>query len=561
MNETINITPLTPSNTDNFSLCGTDELGRKVSPISSYRNDKLVGLFYFLWLGYHSEEGQMFSDIRDISKMSEEELFSFEGSPFGEMYFWGEPKFGYYSMLDRWVIERHVRMFLAAGIDFLAFDTTNNDIFSSSLDVVLDVLLEYQSYGYDVPKIMFLTNTNSAERVTQIYEHVYQNGRYNSLWFTDTDNGKNGDKKPWITFVSNQQVYLKKEIREFFYFKDSQWPNQSFLDNGFPWIEFGRPQKSHDGIISVSVAQNAGMHMSDSVQFENSPNDKDYYNANWGRGYTTTGKNNKSKIAEGANFQEQWDVALSSDPHIVFVTGWNEWAALKLATTVEGIGNSVVFFDCFNDEFSRDIEPMKGGFGDNYYMQLIENIRVFKGIKGGGISTAQKTISSWTDWNGVLSGAVNFDSGKARNGLNADLSEKYINETARNVIQELRFASDKENLYLLITCKGNIVYASDKYFMNVLINTNGEKNYNFTILNASNGKAEINDSNGETIGYAQYTMQGKYLSYTIPLSVLSGAKSFEIKVSDNANYTDSMNFYDQGSAAPYGRLNYSVKLP
>ena len=27
----------------------------------------------------------------------------------------------------------------------------------------------------------------------------------------------------------------------------------------------------------------------------------------------------------GINFQEQWDYALSVDPEIIFVTGWNEW--------------------------------------------------------------------------------------------------------------------------------------------------------------------------------------------------------------------------------------------
>ncbi len=36
---------------------------------------------------------------------------------------------------------------------------------------------------------------------------------------------------------------------------------------------------------------------------------------------------------------------------------------------------SSFFVDQFNDEFSKDTEPMKGGFGDAYYYQLAQNIR------------------------------------------------------------------------------------------------------------------------------------------------------------------------------------------
>jgi len=38
--------------------------------------------------------------------------------------------------------------------------------------------------------------------------------------------------------------------------------------------------------------------------------------------------------------------------------------------------------DQFCDEYSRDIEPMKDGHGDNYYYQLAANIRKIKGAGG-----------------------------------------------------------------------------------------------------------------------------------------------------------------------------------
>ena len=39
----------------------------------------------------------------------------------------------------------------------------------------------------------------------------------------------------------------------------------------------------------------------------------------------------------------------------------------------------IIFVDQFDQEFSRDIEPMKGGHGDNYYWQLVSGVRRYKG--------------------------------------------------------------------------------------------------------------------------------------------------------------------------------------
>jgi leader peptidase (prepilin peptidase)/N-methyltransferase len=80
----------------------------------------------------------------------------------------------------------------------------------------------------------------------------------------------------------------------------------------------------------------------------------------------------------GYNFAEQWERALETDPPYVFVTGWNEWIAGRWQGTPERPLN---FVDCADIEFSRDIEPMKGGYFDNYYMQLIYYVRKYKGTQ------------------------------------------------------------------------------------------------------------------------------------------------------------------------------------
>lgn len=83
--------------------------------------------------------------------------------------------------------------------------------------------------------------------------------------------------------------------------------------------------------MSVSVSQHPGWPFSDSVQY------KDVSDGTAARTITPTGdaairpkaKTTPSKIDEGANFQEQWNNALEESPSTVFVTGWNEWIAVK----------------------------------------------------------------------------------------------------------------------------------------------------------------------------------------------------------------------------------------
>ena len=76
---------------------------------------------------------------------------------------------------------------------------------------------------------------------------------------------------------------------------------------------------------------------------------------------------------------EQWDRALKVDPSLIFVTGWNEWIALR-APEFAGDG-PVAFVDMYTQEYGRDLEPMKGGHEDAYYYQLVNYARMYKGAR------------------------------------------------------------------------------------------------------------------------------------------------------------------------------------
>ncbi len=108
----------------------------------------------------------------------------------------------------------------------------------------------------------------------------------------------------------------------------------------------------------------------------------------------------------GRNFAEQWKHARQIDPSLVFVTGWNEWVAGRFAADAPFHGaGSVTFVDTFNHEYSRDIEPVRGGHTDNYYYQLVDNIRRFKGVRvSRAAATASRTMPidgdfrEWEKW-------------------------------------------------------------------------------------------------------------------------------------------------------------------
>ena len=121
---------------------------------------------------------------------------------------------------------------------------------------------------------------------------------------------------------------------------------------------------------------------------------------------------------QGLHFAEQWQRALEVDPEFIFITGWNEWMAGSAVCedpsqealqalwdffpgpSWAGPGKQLkkgdrYFIDQYNQEYSRDAEPMKGGHADNYYYQMLANIRRFKGSPAAACSLWTGRPSTW----------------------------------------------------------------------------------------------------------------------------------------------------------------------
>lgn len=588
------------------SLGATDALGRVISPVASLNEERQVGIFYFLWTGEHGSTGASADGkTLNISEMEESELRS--GSDIGRHHYWNEPLYGYYRSDDEWVFRKHLELLTLAGVDYLVFDYTNSNYDESTgkpvnyykdvTDRLFPVAIEMQEQGWDIPKFIFMLNQSSDKTVKCLYNDYYTNPEYDELWYRAKDGlsgEKNSEGKPWV--ICGDTTYLDEDIKDKFYIKETQWPNEEasndgvwdfkYKDNGFPWMSWERvkngtrKQYSHEGIMSVSIAQHINGAFSDAVLLEDS------YNVNYGRGWSSKdnggyGSNSKDRVAAGTNFQEQWDYAISEaqkgNVNNIFVTGWNEWVAQKQPA---GNGRPDSYFvDLYDDEFSRDSEMSSGPLGDNYYMQLVQNIRKFKGTpaSSNALKMTQKEIDvskEISQWEGV-SGFEDFKGDTvARDHASSNSAlPNYKDSTGRNDIVNVRAVYDAQNITLLITCAETITPydKNDKTWMNIFLSvgTNGGWNgYQYVVNRTVEGdtsKIEKLGADGEAesvAGNAKIRVNGKYLVVQIPRASVGLDQSkftLQFKVSDHVvGYTDILNYYVQGDSAPIGRLNYTV---
>jgi hypothetical protein len=547
-------------------LGGKDSLGRTLPQrleAPAARSNRYVGIFYFLWLGQHGTDGPYDNTqiLRQAPEAAHDPNHPLWG-PQNAFHFWGEPLYGYYFNDDPWVLRRHMQLLTNAGVDFLVFDTTNAVTYKNVYDVLFPIMEEMLDQGWNVPRFVFYTNTKSGETIRSIYEDVYKPGRFRRLWFA-------WKGRPLI--IGNPDE-CSEEIRRFFTFRLNQWPNEPYKTNGFPWIEFVRPQRvfyNDEGekeIISVSVAQHPSIAMSDTPFYG--------YGNNWGRNYHD-GANDDSPgaICHGYNIAEQWEFALKEDPQIVFITGWNEWIAMRLKGVPE---RPNLFVDQATREFSRDIEPMKGGYDDNYYLQMIQYIRRFKGLEAPPAASAPKTIrldGDFAQWLDVTPEYRDFagDTAPRRHGGYGGVV--YEDETGRNDLVRMKVARDQEYVYFYAETAEAITPHTGKNWMLLLIGTDDDtlpnwEGYSFVVNRnvISGNETTLERSTGgwnwERVASVSYRVEDNKLHLAIPrklLGVDDPAKPLRLrfKWADHMQEDGQfMDFYLHGDTAPDGRLFY-----
>ena len=572
-----------PFSEKNGTYAATDSLGRvlpeDVAPPQGV-SGRDVGVFYFLWQGRHGTERIL--DNSEIEKVpgatvSEEAWMSAGGGAVGEMHFWGKPLFGYYTSDDVWVMRKHVQMLSDAGVDYLVIDATNAHTYSEQALKLFGVLKEYHDDGFEVPKAAFYTNSYSGDTVNRIYAEIYKaHPEFSDVWYRK-------DGRPMIVADPGDPA-MSGEARKFFRIKRSQWPNEEKHEDGFPWMEFSR-LLSDDAVygtggsrevLNISMAQHdATVTMSATAFYGANDRTRSYHN----------GSNDRSPdaVLRGYNFAEQWDWALKQGVRSIFVTGWNEWVAQRQPGIPE---YPVRFIDCCDLNTSRDAEPADGPLGDNYYMQLTDGIRRFKGTRPrvdiGGYETVdmsdpERAVSAFGRSRAVYEDFISDEVPRDASGFGG---VRYVNGTGLNDISGTSVLRDRDNIYFHVSVCGGAVLEKDENRMTLLMDVRSAEGRTGTGKISGFGFA-VNRKRIEDEGYvsferavsdrweecgrAPYVKSGQSMVISVPRALLgipgpvcagSDLVSLSFKWTDGCDTTDVYSFYRDGDAAPYGRMSY-----
>ena len=316
----------------------------------------LVSICYSTWHDYTTGLNSFREEI--ISEIAKTGGWSGDSSTF---YFWGKPALGYYQSSDRTVIRTHMTQLAEAGVDFIIVDNTNlttamrnagtcsnlkapytyrtmwDVLASDPLAALLEECAAMRKEGKKTPYIV-LWNRGEDEgwKVTNaMYDKFFLQEKYKDLWVY-------WNKKP-LFLTTNITASPERDITV-----RKMWGLQSSLGSKeWTFLQKNNTRKgSSNEQMTVGVAMQR-TYMSNTA--------------------TATGRNH------GITFYNQWKNAFAAKPKVVTITWWNEWAAQRQPNGA--------FTDAYNTEYSRDIEPMSGGHGDQYYQWMKQYIAAYKAGK------------------------------------------------------------------------------------------------------------------------------------------------------------------------------------
>ncbi len=526
-----------------------------------------VGIFYFLWLGTNSfRKGKNIEEIvAEYGKDARKADLAEWGNVY-DVFFFAEPLYGYYSSNEEWIVRKHMELLTNAGIDFLYFDTTNNYIYDKVVKVIQKVCHEMNEEGMKAPKIVFYTHTDAKTRVKQIYTAIYKKGEYQDTWLYL-------EGKPLVIAPADCNV------DDFFTIREPQWPNEEKQDNTWPWIDWQWPQELYGPAdnqleaISVSVAQHSG-------NGEFSASGLYGYTGNRGRSYDGTNSNlTDDSYKLGLNIQRQFNYAYNAGSKYILVTGWNEWIASRQQPVSKS--RPICFIDTFNYEYSRDIEMSKGGYFDNYYMQLVSNVAMLKGAVPGILRDDRHLINvtgDFSQWDAVKHVYKDvYSDNLDRNSRGSMSGTRYKDESGRNDIVAVKVTNDASYLHFMVECAEDIVEGTeDSSWLQILVDADssastGWLGYDFIVNNkpAKDGLSTTLAAYSGTSGEYSFTdknkiscrVEGKKFMVSVPLEEIGveyiNKINLQFKVCDSrTKYTTCEQFYTEGDCAPLGRPNY-----
>lgn len=564
----------------------TDDEGRTPNYGMGEIEDKLVGIFYQIW---HTSTSTTYPDqiIYDHHAIYQKgghaavkDAFSKGPETWG--HYWGQPYFGYYLTSDRWVIRKHASMLEDIGVDFIYLDVTNGNPMTSSYMAIFREYAAMRKEGLETPDICFFLADNASLNpgvFDDIWDNIYSSGQYSDLYVMYKGkplilgNMANVDNKEALeTFTVRRCWALKANVKGgkdmWTWMHESPQPISKNSETGEGEeisISAGILANTSSGRSNLKGRQPALITLPDGTldifQFE----------------LETTGK--------GLFFSEQMERAMEADTYVVLINAWNEWTASHWSSNGhQTVANTKIdwttdyYVDCFNPEFSRDIEPMAGGFGDNYYYQLAEFLRIFKGSRTVPEASGQTDIglkSELSAWDGVWPEYLDTANDTThRDSIGFGGFNRYTNDSGRNDIISAKVSKTEAATYFLAVCSKDITAPEGENWMNLFVNTDcnyetGWYGYDIAVnrdaAKASSGKVTVERFvNGEwrfeSLGEGEIYINGNYLVIRLDNAKCGITGDFDFKWADNSvSDGNIMQFLDMGDAAPNARFNYAYR--
>lgn len=618
----------------------TDGLGRimpTAKEAGALKTDKkrTVGIFYITWHTTDNHNGKPYTgDVSKVLAADDSARFDMNRPSWkDQMLHWGEPEYGYFLSKDEYVIRHDISMLSDAGVDVMILDVTNAALYWDEWNTIFKIMHRMKAEGNNVPKFCFWAyNGNVYDVVQQLYDTYYKPSLYRDLWFYwngkplllynakpqrqdsngampdyknskyDADAKSNPDNPHYGDPNYCEEIYsdYSPEIYSFFTLRNMwwgyyKWDGKPYVGTEDNWCfgydlhdepvkalspqQLATPHQGHNEQMAVTPAQHPISNVGKSWQ-------RKYGEPELGKGdmpkrtyVPWLGKEVDNPTPYGIYFQERWDEALKVDPDFLYLNDWNEWSAGRWPFKVSFLGRNLplVFVDQYNAEFNRTIAPVKDKtYGDNYYMQMVQNIRRYKGVRN---IPENKGISNFTidgdfeKWNKIPTLYYDTKGDIVHRDYDGYGDFHYTNSTGRNDIISSQVAISEDNVLFHVQTAGKLTPHSDKNWMLLLIDADnnsetGWYGYDYIVnkrilseklstLMRWNGRKWVQVCN------INYYYDNNQLEVTIPRKSmkLQGKDSitFDFKWCDNPqSLTDPLSLCTDGDAAPNRRFNYRM---
>lgn len=610
----------------------------KAGPVKT-DHPHVVSIFYVTWHSdnnasvlapYSADVSKVLAADSNARKEAKNPLWKYDS------YHWGKPEYGYFLSRDEYVIRRDMSMLSDAGVDVIIFDVTNAVRYWDEWETIMNVMEKMKKEGNKVPKFSFWAFNGPVITVVQnLYERIYKANKYPDLWFywkgkplmlyngtplssdASDQNYKNPnpDYEPGAAQDKNNPHYndrdyteenytdYSNQVKNFFttramwwgYYK---WAGKRFVGTEDNWA-FGYDMGNKD-VQKMSPEELASVHDGKIEEMAVTPaqHPASGIGKSWTKADGEPQLNHydlpeptyvpwlKKKVADpqgyGIYFQDRWNDALKVDPPFIYLNDWNEWTAGKYQPekgTYDFMRrkNSFFFVDQYNAEFNRTIEPVSGGYTDNYYMQMAENIRLYKGVrpipelKG---FTPIKVNGSFSDWNPVKVEYRDTKGDIAHRDHAGYGGTYYVDNSGRNDILTSKVAVDKNDVYFYAATDKALTSHTGKNWMLLLIDADqnsktGWYGYDYIINKSITGKNTTTlmkyvgtAPKGRWVKVAdlKYAYRGNQLEIEVPRKLLkldAAHFSFDFHWADNPdNLNDPISLCISGDSAPNRRFNY-----